>query len=85
MKKERLKGFIIAKLNNSVFHDKDSFLGKIREHLEPVKLEADVDECFEELIEEGWIRYHEEGNNVEQVLPESAKKQKTLEEAAGGA
>lgn len=67
MQKERLKGFMIAKLNNSFFHDKDSFLEKTKDHLEPVNLEADVDECFEELIEEGWIEYHEEGNNVEQA------------------
>lgn len=83
MKKERLKGFLIAKLNNSAFHDKDSFLEKTKEHLEPVYLEADVDECFEELIEEGWIEYHEEGNNVEQVLPDSEKKQKTLLDSTG--
>jgi hypothetical protein len=83
VEKERLKGFIIAKLNNSGFHDKDSFLKKTKEHLEPVHLEADVDECFEELIEEGWIKYNEEGNNVEQVLPESEKKQKTLLDSPG--
>jgi hypothetical protein len=83
VEKERLKGFIIAKLNNSVFHDKESFLEKTKEHLEPVHLEADVDECFEELIEEGWIKYNEEGNNVEQVLPESEKKQKTLLDSPG--
>ncbi|WP_276273651.1 hypothetical protein [Haloarcula litorea] len=83
MEKERLKGFIIAKLNNSVFHDKDRFLEKTKKHLEPVHLEADVDECFEELIEEDWIEYHEEGNNVEQVLPESEKKQKTLLDSTG--
>jgi len=43
-----------------------------------VKLETSVEECVEELIEEGWIEYIEEGNNLEQTLPESEKKQKTL-------
>lgn len=78
MKKERLKGFIIAKLNNSLFHDRDSFLEKAKQDLEPVTVDADIEECVEELIEEGWIEYIEEGNNLKQVLPESEKKQKTL-------
>ena len=78
MKKERLKGFIIAKLNNSLFHDRDSFLEKAKQDLEPVTVDADIEECVEELIEEGWIEYIEEGNNLKQVFPESEKKQKTL-------
>jgi len=73
-----LKGFIIAKLNNSFFHDRDSFLEKTKDHLEDVKLETSVEECVEELIEEDWIEYIEEGNNLQQTLPESEKKQKRL-------
>ena len=82
VKKERLKGFIVAKLNNSLFHDRDSFLKKTEDHLEAVKIEADIEECVEELIEEGWIEYIEEGNNLKQIVPESESKQKTL--AGGG-
>lgn len=83
MKKERLKGFIMAKLNNSLFHDRDSFLEKAKQDLEPVTVDADIEECVEELIEEGWIEYIEEGNNLKQVLPESEKKQKTLLDSTG--
>ncbi|MCY4730467.1 hypothetical protein KY092_07840 [Natronomonas gomsonensis] len=82
MKKERLKGFFVAKLNNSLFHDRDSFVQKTEDHLEAVKVEADIEECVEELIEEGWIEYIEEGDNLKQVVPESERKQKTL--PAGG-
>jgi len=78
VKKERLKGFIIAKLDNSLFKDRDSFIKKAESHLEAVTVDADIEECVEELIEEGWIEYIEEGNNLKQVLPESQKKQKTL-------
>ena len=82
MEKERLKGFIIAKLDNSLFKDRDSFIENTEDHLEAVKVEADIEECVEELIEEGWVEYIEEGNNLKQVLPESDRKQKTL--PAGG-
>ncbi|WP_157573595.1 hypothetical protein [Haloplanus natans] len=82
MKKERLKGFIIAKLDNSLFKDRDNFIKDSEENLEAVRVEADIEECVEELIEEGWIEYIEEGNNLKQVVPESEKKQKTL--PAGG-
>ena len=78
MKKERLKGFIIAKFDNSLFKDRDSFIENAEDHLEAVKVDADIEDCVEELIEEGWVEYIEEGNNLKQVVPESEKKQKTL-------
>ena len=81
MEKERLKGFLIAKLDNSLFRGRDRFLERAEQHLEGVTVEADVEECVEELIKEGWIEYIEEGNNLKQVVPESEKKQKTLASA----
>jgi len=79
MKEERLKGFILAKANNFHFYDLDSFIEKTEEHLEPVDLECDVSSAVDDLIEEGWLEYIEEGNNIKQVLPENQRKQQKLE------
>jgi len=79
MNEERLKGFILAKANNFHFYDLDSFIEKTKEHLEPIDLECEVREAIDDLIEEGWLEYIEEGNNIKQILPENQRKQQKLE------
>jgi hypothetical protein len=77
--KDYLKGYLLSSLDSFMAHDRDSFVEKMEGHLEDINLEASIETCLDELIEEDWIRYVEEGNNLYTVTPEDKKTQKTLD------
>jgi hydrogenase maturation factor HypE len=73
MNKDEMRGFVIGKLSSLYVIDYDTFQEQCIEALREVETEAQVTGVIDELREEGWIEYIEEGNNIKSSLPEGVK------------
>jgi len=70
MNEDMVKGFILGGLNATMFVDKETHIEKTENALNNVDIDVDIEELVDELIEEGWIKYNEEGNNIQTSIPE---------------
>jgi len=70
MNEDMIKGFMLGGLNNFHLHDKDGFIQKTEYSLGAIVEEKDIEALLDEMIEEGWIKYYEEGNSIQTSTPE---------------
>ena len=70
MNEDMVKGFMLGGLHATAWKDKERHLEATKTALGEIVQDKDLEALLDELIEEGWVNYNEEGNNIQTSSPE---------------